>query len=103
MFCPHCGEQISAQAEICPKCGVRVKNGNAVTLGEDKPNIAVNLLSFCCIPLLGIVLFFVWKDSKPVAAKSALIWALVSIGIWLILSFVLGFMGAFISDDSYSY
>ena len=102
MYCPHCGEQISAQAEICPKCGVRVKGGNVASSGEDKPNIAVNLLSFCCIPLLGIVLFFVWKDSKPIAAKSALIWALVSIGIWIIVSVFLGFFSAMI-DDSYTY
>ena len=101
MFCPHCGEQISAQAEICPKCGVRVKNANGAGSGEDKPNIAVNLLSFCCIPLLGIVLFFVWKDSKPIAAKSALIWSLVSIGIWVVLSFVFGFIGAM--ADPYYY
>lgn len=25
MYCPHCGEQISAHAEICPKCGVALK------------------------------------------------------------------------------
>jgi len=23
-FCQHCGAQIAAEAEICPKCGVRV-------------------------------------------------------------------------------
>lgn len=102
MYCPHCGEQISAQAEVCPKCGVRVKNGHAVYVGEDKPNIAVNILSFCCFPLLGIVLFFVWKDSKPVAAKSALIWALVSFGIWLILSIVFGIFTAMLGE-TYTY
>ncbi|WP_017381805.1 zinc ribbon domain-containing protein [Paenisporosarcina sp. TG-14] len=95
MYCPHCGEQIDTQAEICPKCGVRVSS-----IGEDKPNIAVNILSFCCVPLLGIVLFFVWKDSKPVAAKSALIWALVSIGIWIIISLLFGFFSAVIVEES---
>lgn len=95
MYCPHCGEQIDAQAEICPKCGVRVSS-----IGEDKPNIAVNILSFCCVPLLGIVLFFVWKDSKPVAAKSALIWALVSISIWITISLLFGFFSAVIVEES---
>jgi uncharacterized BrkB/YihY/UPF0761 family membrane protein len=76
--------------------------GNVAVSGEDKPNIAVNLLSFCCIPLLGIVMFFVWKDSKPVAAKSALIWALVSIVIWIIASVFLGFFSAMV-DDTYTY
>ena len=24
-YCPHCGAQVDPQAEICPKCGVRIK------------------------------------------------------------------------------
>lgn len=99
MFCPHCGEQISEHAEICPKCGVRVQTSNS---GEDKPNIAVNLVSFCCVPILGIIMFFVWKDNKPKAAKSALIWSIVSIAIWLVLSFGFGLLGAFL-DSMYYY
>lgn len=105
MFCPHCGEQISAQAEICPKCGVRISNGKVANLGEDKPNIAVNILSFCCFPLLGIILFFVWKDSKPVSAKSALIWSLISIGLYILLGIILPLIIGFFSAmaDPYSY
>lgn len=88
MFCPHCSEEIAAQAEICPKCGVRVHNASP----EDTPNIAINILSFCCIPLLGIIMYFVWKDDKPKAAKSALIWALVSVGLSLLLAFLFGIL-----------
>ena len=89
MFCPHCSEEIAAQAEICPKCGVRVHN----TYQEDKPNIAINILSFCCIPLLGIIMYFVWKDDKPKAAKSALIWALISVGIYVVFIVFFGMLG----------
>lgn len=97
MFCPNCGEQISEHAEICPKCGVRVKNNTSS--GEDKPNWVINILSFCCIPLLGIIMYFVWKNDKPKAAKSALTFGLISIGLavvsWLI-SMAIG-----ISSSSY--
>ena len=99
MFCPHCGDQISEHAEICPKCGVRVKGASSA--GEDKPNIAVNLISFCCIPLLGIIMFFVWKNDKPIAAKSALIWSIVSMVIWFILSFGFGLLGVFLESVMY--
>lgn len=98
MYCPHCGEQISAHAEICPKCGVRVKN--SATSGEDKPNIAINILSFCCTPLLGLIMFFVWKDGKPKAAKSALIWAIVSFVFWVIISIIIGILSA-LADPYY--
>lgn len=80
MFCNNCGESISAQTEICPKCGVRAKNPAA----QDQPNWGVNILSLCCVPLVGIILFFVWKNEKPVAAKSALIFGLIPIILGLL-------------------
>lgn len=102
MYCPHCSERISELSEICLKCGGRVKEPE--TSVEDKSNIAVNILSLCCIPILGIVMFFVWKDTKPTAAKSALIFALVGIGIsilWAILAMFLGFLFAVVDSTTY--
>jgi len=97
MFCPHCSEEIAAQAEICPKCGVRVHN----TSEEDKPNIAINILSFCCTPLLGIIMYF---GDKPKAAKSALVWALIAIGLYVVLMVLFGIIGFVLgSMDEYNY
>ena len=39
-FCSNCGEEIDIDAEICPKCGVRVK---APTVGEKNPVLAAIL------------------------------------------------------------
>lgn len=33
----------------------------------------------CCIPIVGLILFLVWKDQKPRTAKAAGIGALVSV------------------------
>ncbi|MEI3147423.1 MAG: hypothetical protein V8T10_05540 [Merdibacter sp.] len=47
----------------------------------------------CCIPIVGLILFLVWKDSRPNTAKSAGIGALVAvvcIVIWYILVFAVG-------------
>ena len=38
----------------------------------------------CCIPIVGLILFLVWKDQKPKTAKAAGIGALVSVIIWVI-------------------
>lgn len=38
-FCKYCGEKIDAEAEICPKCGVRLKN----PVSEKNPAIALVL------------------------------------------------------------
>lgn len=35
-FCQHCGETIAAQAEICPKCGVRQPGMQVVTQGRTR-------------------------------------------------------------------
>lgn len=53
----------------------------------------------CCIPIVGLILFLVWKDQKPKTAKAAGIGALVSVIIGVIaaiLYFVLiaGLLGA---------
>lgn len=33
----------------------------------------------CCIPIVGLILFLIWKDQKPKTAKAAGIGALVSV------------------------
>lgn len=38
----------------------------------------------CCIPVVGLILFLVWKDQKPKTAKAAGIGALVSVIIGVI-------------------
>lgn len=66
---------------------------NVTVHKPDGPNWAVNILSFCCMPILGIVLFFVWKDEKPSAAKWALGSALASVGLIILIYVFLLFIG----------
>lgn len=47
----------------------------------------------CCIPLVGLILFLVWKDTKPRTSKAAGIGALVSVIVYVVfyvLMFVIG-------------
>jgi uncharacterized membrane protein YvbJ len=106
MYCPNCGSSINENAEICVHCGVNVlKFSNQVTAAKnDTPNIWINVLSLCCFPLLGIIIYFVWKDTQPKAAKSALIYALFGIAISIIImiiSFVIGFTAGMVEDSYY--
>lgn len=94
-YCKNCGQQIDNNAAICPYCGVAQSNtpvkapagGNSST-----QNLGWGLLG-CCIPLVGLILFLVWKDEKPDASKAAGIGALVSVGVsvaFYIISIIIG-------------
>lgn len=89
-----------AQPESPPQTFAKAENQQVHhqnVVKEDKPNIAVNILSLCCIPILGIVMFFVWKDSQPRAAKSALIFSLINIGLAVIIYIILAVFGVFVN------
>lgn len=106
MFCPNCGSSVDENAEICLHCGVNVlKFNNQVNVAKnDNPNIWVNVLNLCCFPLLGIILYFIWKDTQPKAAKSALIFALCGLAlsvIMMIIAFVIGVVAEMMNDSYY--
>lgn len=89
MYCKNCGKEIDDKAVVCPNCGVQ--QGSLET-GNDSGGFGWGLLG-CCIPIVGLVLFLVWKDSKPKTAKAAGIGALVSVGLvvaWYVFLILLG-------------
>ena len=63
---------------------------------QDNGGFLWGLLGFC-IPVVGLILFLIWKDQKPKTAKAAGIGALVSVIIYVvayILIIALGVGGA---------
>ena len=92
-YCKNCGAQIDDQAAVCPSCGVAQNNTPAVV---DKGGFGWGLLGYC-VPIVGLILFLVWKDTKPKTAKAAGIGALVSVIVGVViyaLTFALGIAGA---------
>ena len=63
-------------------------NTTNVTSPEDKGGFLWGLLG-CCIPLVGLILFLVWKDNKPKTAKAAGIGAIVGVVV-SVLCYILG-------------
>lgn len=74
-FCKNCGTQIHDQAVICPNCGVAQDTKPAVV---DNGGFWWGALG-CCVPIVGLILFLVWKDTKPKTAKAAGKGALISV------------------------
>ena len=83
-FCKNCGNQIEDNAATCPYCGASQNTTPQVT---DNGGFLWGLLG-CCIPIVGLVLFLVWKDTKPKTSKATGIGALVGV-ILMILYYIL--------------
>ena len=61
---------------------------------NDKGGFLWGLLGFC-IPIVGLILFLVWKDSNPKTAKAAGVGALISviIGVLCYIFAAIGLIG----------
>lgn len=121
-YCKHCGAELSEGAAFCPKCGApqnaapapeqdlsqnQFPNQNQYQYQNQNPynsqppvtdsgSIGWGVLGFC-IPIVGLILFLVWKDQKPRTAKVAGIGALVGVIIgvlWYVLVIGVGMMAA---------
>lgn len=108
MFCRNCGMPIADNASFCPNCGTSV-NQAAPVADRNQPSLGIAVLSFF-IPIVGLILYLVWKDTEPGKAKSAgkgaligVIVAAALVIIILIITFaLLGSMAGSFFDYFYS-
>ncbi len=98
MFCKYCGKEIDDRAVVCPGCGRATDNytnsadnsAKQVTVSpDDASSFGFAFLSFL-IPLLGIILYFVWRAEFPKKASSCLKGAITGIIINFVCSFLIG-------------
>ena len=127
MFCTSCGREFQNDMNFCPYCGApAMKNeqssqnydygqnyyqqpygngqyyGNQAQYGynapdpKDVPSAGLNALAFF-FPVVGLILYLVWKDSTPKKAKAIGKWALISVivGVVFYLLMVIGMTAMF--------
>jgi len=71
MFCKKCGKDVNDEAVVCVHCGCSLKEETSSSpQSTEGAGCFLSGLSFL-IPLLGLILYLVWKDSKPQASKDA--------------------------------
>ena len=91
-FCPTCGEEVNPQAPA-QQTYQTYTAPQQQTSANDSGNIGWGVLGFC-FPLVGLILFLVWKNNKPKTAKKAIIGAAISVGISIVLSIISGALSA---------
>lgn len=96
IFCSRCGKPVNKDAVICIHCGCSVQ-GNVKVGQQDSSNIGWGFLgffaSFLLTPIIGLVLWLMWKDETPIRAKN--------IGIGTLVAVILGVVGGIIGTIVY--
>ncbi len=75
-YCSKCGKELMDEAVICPGCGC--STGGNTPAANDASSFGYAFLGFC-FPIVGLILYLIWKDNTPLRAKSAGKGALVSV------------------------
>lgn len=100
MFCPKCGKQIMDEAVVCPNCGCAVKGSAAPVADAPSPGYAV--LGFF-IPLVGLILYLMKKDTEPLRAKSAGKGALIGFIVSIVGMIAWGIVGGILASSMMYY
>ena len=72
MYCRNCGKEIDNNLVQCPYCNTYQNQMNI----NDNDSMWWCVLG-CCLPIVGLVLYIVWRDIKPKSGKKAGIGALI--------------------------
>ncbi len=99
-FCTKCGKEINDDAVICVHCGSSVDP----TMNNSKDSNSKSwwclgfFTSLFCTPIIGLILWLVWKDEAPIKAKNVglgTLWSLVaSIGVGVLVGIIYAIMVA---------
>lgn len=76
-YCAKCGKAINKDAVVCVHCGCSV-DGKKPSEDQDSDNIGWGILGFF-IPIVGFILWLMWKDKMPKKAKKLGIGALIGV------------------------
>ena len=92
MFCPSCGDRVSGPSGYSSSpYGTNYSQqpyGNQQTFKPvDSNNTGFNILSFL-FPIVGLILYLVFKDEKPIQATGCGKWALIGFIVGVVLGLI---------------
>lgn len=110
MFCKNCGQQMDDNATFCPACGANqtqdmppVNNQRPVApQANDAPSGGFAFLCFL-FPIVGLILYLVWKDSMPMRARSCGKGAIIGVIVSVVVSILWGVIVALVVGNNVVY
>ncbi|MEG0773774.1 zinc ribbon domain-containing protein [Clostridium sp.] len=117
MYCSKCGAKQSDNAKFCSNCGFKFSSetssfneynqfGNSSSNSgfsnnlntspnnsNDDPSHLAGIAS-CCFPVVGLILYFIWREEKPNSAKLVCYWMIGGVIVYA-LFYLISFIAAF--------
>lgn len=88
MYCKNCGRIVDDTSSYCNNCGARIDNKPNADASEDSLSLGFAIFGFF-IPIVGLILFLIYKEKKPKRAKSAVKGALIGFITEIVLAIIL--------------
>lgn len=83
----------NSDIEVQTNSGYQNLEADSVDNPQDKPSIGLNILAFC-MPIIGLILYFAWKNTYPKKANSIGKIALIGAIFWTITYILLNIFSA---------
>lgn len=88
MICSNCGKEIDDNTNFCPNCGYRIVRIYQTDF-EPQPVPSGNATLYAVLsfffPLVGIILFAIWRKSRPEVARKVIIGTTIALILYLML------------------
>jgi uncharacterized membrane protein YvbJ len=78
-FCSNCGKEVREDQDVCLSCGKSLPHKNQKTIYDETESTAGYAVLGFFVPVVGLILYLIWKDERPKAALSAGKGALISV------------------------
>ncbi|MFP4078831.1 MAG: zinc-ribbon domain-containing protein [Candidatus Izemoplasmataceae bacterium] len=99
-YCEQCGEPLEPHFKVCPNCGNKLskdeshqtpppRGGFERQVFEEGDTAGWAVLGFF-LPLVGLILFLVWQEDRPKAARSAGKGALIGVIVQIVFGSFIG-------------
>jgi|SRR5690554_124825 len=86
-YCGNCGNQVNENQDVCLNCGVSLKQAKPNNVVEEGSTGGWGVLGFF-FPIIGLILYLVWVDSRPKSSKSAGKGALIGFIVGVVVSII---------------
>lgn len=104
-YCKKCGLNLADDTKFCPECGCDLNNShqesymdevykvlNNQSSSDDHKSFGWALIGFL-FPIIGLILYLVWRDDRPLRARSVGKGALMCVVIPIIVLVILVVIG----------